>query len=366
MSDTVPPDDPQVPGRRPRRWRRWVIVTLSVVLVAVLGVGGFAAWSVTNALSGIPRENLMPDGSGDTAATPADQTPNLGVPDAGSASANPDDEAGTIESGTADPNGTLNAGRPDLGASGSLNYLLLGSDSRGSDQGRSDVMILAHVSPARDKVYLISFTRDMWVTIPGRGSAKIHAAYSYGGVPLAVRTVENLIGTRIDHAVKIDFNGFAGLTDALGGVTVNNQHATEGYPQGEITISGQAALAYVRDRKHVPGGDLGRAERQRAVVTAILSKVLSADVLANPAKFNDVASRLGGFFTVDSGLTNDVIFQTATSMRVTGAGDIVSLQAPIAGFGRSNGGQAINLVDWPKMKELADAIHAGTMSSYRG
>ena len=69
---------------------------------------------------------------------------------------------------------------------------------------------------------------------------------------------------------------------------------------------------------------------------------------------------------MDSGLTNDVIFQTATSMRVTGAGDIVSLQAPIAGFGRSNGGQAINLVDWPKMKELADAIHAGTMSSYRG
>lgn len=356
--------------QKKRPLSRALIGALAVVLIAVLGLGGFYAWSVNQALTAMPREDLMPDDSPLPVDADVDQTPNLGVPEGGEAPTTEGDIPPTnedfpsIEGGVADPGGSINPGRPALGAPGSLNYLLLGSDSRGSDRGRSDVMILAHVPPGHDKVYLISFTRDMWVTIPGRGAAKINAGYAYGGVPLAVRTVENLIKTRIDHAVMINFTGFSGLTKALGGVTVTNKHATPGYPQGRITVSGDEALKYVRERYNVPGGDLGRAERQRAVVQAILGKMLSADVLANPAKFNRVVGQLGQFFTVDAGLTNDKIVSTATSMRIGGTSDIVSLQAPVAGFGRSRGGQSINLVDWPRMRALADAIRTGAMGSY--
>lgn len=352
--------------RRPA-WRRLVITGVVLVLVAAVGVGGFYAWSVNQALSGMAREDLMPDDAPLPEDVELDDSPNLGttgVPEDTPETGETSDP--TIEGGVANPSGALNPGRPGPGAPGSLNYLLLGSDSRGrGDRGRSDVMILAHVPPARDKVYLISFTRDMWVTIPGRGASKINAAYAYGSVPLAVRTVENLIDTRIDHAALVDFDGFMGLTDALGGVTVENKHASPGFPKGRVTLQGEKALSYVRERYHLPRGDLDRAERQRLVLEAMMGKLLSADTLANPARFNAVIGRLGSFVTVDSDLGNDTIVATAASMRLTGRGDVVSLQAPIAGFGRSRGGQAINLVDWPKMRSMADGIKNGTLASYR-
>ena len=69
---------------------------------------------------------------------------------------------------------------------------------------------------------MMSIMRDNWVEIQGHGEAKINAAFSYGGLPLAVNTVENFIGARIDHVALIDFESFKGLTDSLGGVTVHN------------------------------------------------------------------------------------------------------------------------------------------------
>ena len=133
------------------------------------------------------------------------------------------------------------------------------------------VMVIQETSvqPGRDKVHIVSFPRDMWVDVPGRGFAKINAAYAYGGEALATRTLESLVGVRMDHAAKIDFEGFTGLTTELGGVTVDNKIAseTQGYawPKGEVTIQGEEALVYVRQRYGMPNGDLDRAERQRAV-----------------------------------------------------------------------------------------------------
>ena len=356
-----------MPPKKKPTWHRVLLASLVVVLVAGLGVGGFYGWSVNQALTGMPREDLMPDDSPLPDDPDLDTTPNLGT-QADEASPNEEPEGHTadptIEGGVAEPGGQLNPGRPGPGAPGSLNYLLLGSDSRGTDRGRSDVMILAHVPPSRDKVYLISFTRDMWVTIPGRGAAKINAGYAYGGVPLAVRTVENLIGTRIDHAAVVNFDGFIRLTDALGGVTVTNRHGTPGYPKGEITLRGDKALGYVRERYNLPRGDLDRAERQRAVLQAMMGKLLSPETLANPARFSAVVGQLGSFVTVDSGLDNGTIVSTALSMRLSGRGDVISLQAPLAGFGRSRGGQAINLVDWAKMRSMAEAINSGRMDTY--
>src|SRR5215210_4690966 len=153
--------------------------------------------------------------------------------------------------------------RPPKTDGESVNYVLLGSDSRvktNAGQGRSDVLMVMHLSGDRKSAYMISFPRDMYVPIPGHGKDKINAAFAYGGPPLAVRTVEGLVDTRMDHLALIDFEGFINLTQELGGVTVHNKYdsVSQGYkfPVGNITVSGDEALAYVRERKQLPHGDL--------------------------------------------------------------------------------------------------------------
>ncbi|WCI08316.1 LCP family protein [Arthrobacter sp. OVS8] len=111
-----------------------------------------------------------------------------------------------------------------------LNILLIGSDSRvnaraaaasgkASDQ-RADALVFIHLPADRRSAYGISLMRDLWVDIPGYRSAKINAALELGGVPLMTRTAEALLGQRINHTVILDFQGFAAMTDALGGVSV--------------------------------------------------------------------------------------------------------------------------------------------------
>ena len=318
------------PRRRRNGFLTWFFAVIGIVVALAMMVGGFFVWRMWSTASDIERTNtLLPSGETDDPERPA----------------------------------------ADASVEGSFNYVLMGSDSRGDgDRGRSDVLMLAHVPPTRDKVYIVSFPRDMWVQIPGRGQAKINAAYAYGGEALATRTLESLVGVRMDHAAKINFDGFMGLTTQLGGVTVNNKHASSvgeySWPKGEVTIQGEEALTYVRQRYGLPNGDLDRAERQRAVVKAILMKMLTLDVLANPVKFNEVMGQLGQYFTVDEGLTNQVIFSTATSMRVNSGDDIVILQAPISGFGTSGDGQSIDIVNEPQLAEMAQAVRTGTMADY--
>src|SRR5829696_4147668 len=182
--------------------------------------------------------------------------------------------------------------RPPKTDGKAVNYVLLGSDSRvktDAGQGRSDVLMVMHLSRDRKSAYIISFPRDMYVPIPGHGKDKINAAFAFGGPPLTVRTVEGLLGTRIDHVALIDFEGFMNLTEELGGVTVYNKHASasRGYrfPAGYLTIKGEEALAYVRERYGLPRGDLDRADRQRAVLQAILAKGLAKETISNPLKF---------------------------------------------------------------------------------
>ena len=176
----------------------------------------------------------------------------------------------------------------------------MGSDSRDASDagaGRSDSLMVMHLAADRKDAYLISFPRDMYVDIPGYGKNKINAAYSFGGPQLAVATLEDLLHSRMDHVAIIDFDGFIGLTEELGGVTVMNEHASKSrgytFPAGKITIKGDEALAFVRERYELPNGDLDRAERQRLVVKAILEKGLSPETIRNPAKFTGFVSGRG-------------------------------------------------------------------------
>jgi LCP family protein required for cell wall assembly len=250
-----------------------------------------------------------------------------------------------------------------------VNYVLMGSDSRSGDssQGRSDVLMVLHLSVDRKSAALISFPRDLYVSIPGHGKNKINAAFAFGGTPLTVRTLEGLLGTRMDHVALINFEGFIALTEQLGGVTVNNPHASvsQGYnfPVGPVTVSGAQALAYVRERHQLPRGDLDRAERQRLVTQAVLKKGLSKQTLMHPVEFNSFVGGLAKQVTVDQDLSMAEMRKTALSVRVS-PDDIESLQAPITGFGTSPSGQSIDVVDKSQMKELAAALKNDRMNDY--
>jgi polyisoprenyl-teichoic acid--peptidoglycan teichoic acid transferase len=253
---------------------------------------------------------------------------------------------------------------------GTLNYVLLGSDSRdpgNEGNGRSDTILVVHLNAKRNKAYIISFPRDMYVNVPGYGRNKINAAYSFGGTPLAVRTLEDLTSVRMDHVALIDFEGFIKLTEDLGGVTVTNKTTFSAhgfhYPKGKITIAGEEALWFVRERKLLPGGDLDRAENQRNVIKAIVQKGLSVQMLSDPATFINFVGKVAKHLTVDNDLSDEEITRTVHSLRLTGK-DIELLQAPISGFATTGDGQSIDVVDTAKMAELSRAMKKDKLSEY--
>ncbi len=338
--DAAPPSsEPNEPGAKPRRRapRRWlpiVLVAVAVVLVGALGAGFLYASSIDRSVNqNLQRERVLP------AETPTGK----------GAKPRPTKPPATSPAG------------------GAMNYVLIGSDVANGGVSRSDALMVLHLSADRRSAYLISFPRDLWVEIPLRGRNKINAAYAFGGASLTVRTLEGLLDVRMDHVVQVDLDGFVDLTTELGGVRVYNKHpsVSNGYnfPVGWITVSGEQAKAYVRERKQLPRGDLDRAERHRAVVQAILAKGLSGDTVKNPRRFLAFTSEVAQHLTVDEQLTPQVLRKTALSLRLSPA-DIASIQAPVARFGRSPDGQSIDVVDEAQMKQLAKALREDAMAGY--
>ena len=186
---------------------------------------------------------------------------------------------------------------------GVINILLIGNDSRenGAD-GRSDAMILLSVSSKTKSIYMTSLLRDMYVEIPGYEGNRLNAAYSFGGPELLMKTVEQNLGISVNRYVLVNFQAFANLVDAVGGVELElSQQEVEyvnGYlveynmlldrPQGTdnmdtsvsglVHLNGAQALAYSRNR--YIGTDFGRTERQRKVLTVVIGKLPKA-VLTN-------------------------------------------------------------------------------------
>ena len=175
-----------------------------------------------------------------------------------------------------------------------------------------------------------------------------------------VRTVEKLTGTRIDHVVMIDFQGFVKLTEDLGGVTVPNSTAFSGgghnFPAGNITVSGDAALWYVRERQ--PNERL-RAENQRNVLKAILAKGLSGDVVADPARFTTFLGNAAKRIQVDKTLNDAEIRSTALSIRMKPK-DITLVTSPLAEQPRNG----LYTVDPGGLGLLSQALRKDTMAEY--
>jgi LCP family protein required for cell wall assembly len=252
-------------------------------------------------------------------------------------------------------------------AKGAVNILLIGSDGETSvANGRSDVIILMHITSDRKKVYLVHFPRDMYVEVPGRGKDKINAAYAYGGPQLLIRTLRNLVDVPIDHAAVIGFEGFKAMTDAVGGVDVYAEEAsTEGgtIHVGMNHLDGEEALNFVRERYQLTEGDISRGRREQAFVKALMLKVLSKQTLTNPVRFAELVGAVARNLTVDNALSIADIYSQALAMRDLRSEDIVFVTAPFTGFGRSPKGASIDIVDVAKMAQLSIALRTDDMSS---
>ncbi|HAP4693082.1 TPA: transcriptional regulator [Enterococcus faecalis] len=177
----------------------------------------------------------------------------------------------------------------DLAKQESFSVLLMGIDTGDLgrvDQGRSDTMMVATVSPEDKQTTIVSIPRDTYVEIVGHNTTdKINYAYAFGGAAMAMDTVQNYLDIPIDHYVSINMKGLKELVDAVGGIEVNNDitFSQDGYDFtiGKTTLDGDQALAYSRMRYEDPNGDYGRQERQRKIVEGIARKVLSLNGISN-------------------------------------------------------------------------------------
>ncbi|HFQ0939783.1 TPA: LCP family protein [Enterococcus faecium] len=177
----------------------------------------------------------------------------------------------------------------DLDKQESFSVLLMGIDTGDLgrvDQGRSDTMMVATVSPEDKQTTIVSIPRDTYVDIVGRDTKdKINHAYAFGGATMAMDTVQKYVDIPIDHYVSINMKGLKELVDAVGGIEVNNDltFSQDGYdfPIGKITLNGDQALSYSRMRYEDPNGDYGRQGRQRKIVEGVAKKVLSLNGVSN-------------------------------------------------------------------------------------
>ena len=241
------------------------------------------------------------------------------------------------------------------GASGTpgTTYLLAGSDARddgaiaadGTEGARTDTIMLLHV-PESGPTALVSLPRDAYTEIPGRGPAKLNAAYAWGGPELLVASVENLTGLTVDHYVEVGLGGVKDLVDAVDGVElcldydVDDKKSKLKWKAGCHTVKGKKALAFVRMRYSDPKGDIGRAERQRQLISAVTKKAANAGTLVNPGKqVSLIDSGLGAIRASDgTGIMN--LGQLALAFRaasgeggITGTPPIESLDYRPSGVG---------------------------------
>lgn len=255
-----------------------------------------------------------------------------------------------------------------------VNLLLLGSDGEPTESGqdltsrgsRSDTIILINIPADRDTINFMSIMRDNWVPIPGHGTSKINAALSHGGPALAVQTVESIFQTPIDHVVLVDFDGVRDVTEALGGVTVDNPATFSFYghvvPQGEVTLTGEEALHFVRNRDF-PDGDYTRVENQQMYLTELARKLLSSETLASPLKVRAALDSFAPYVTLDEGLGLPTALGLGVSLRDIRTENIDMFTSPTLGVG-TEGVESVVYPDWGELTEISRHLQEDTLSSY--
>ncbi|WP_083701442.1 LCP family protein [Tersicoccus sp. Bi-70] len=268
--------------------------------------------------------------------------------------------------------------RPEAAGGGVKNILLLGSDTRGSladlnnaagsDQ-RADTIMLIHVPSDGKGMYGMSIMRDSWVDIPGSGQGKINSAMAIGGIPLLVKTLEGMLGTRIDNVAALDFAGFEKLTDAIGGVSVNvpqDFKAIDGltFKAGQQVLDGAHALAFVRERHAFADGDYQRVKDQQTYLKSLMNKMLSPSVLANPGMVSHAVSEFAPYLGVDRSFTSGDVMGLGWKLRSVRGNDVHMFTLPNSGTSFSSDGQSIIVVDEKAVADVGKALRNDTMAQY--
>ena len=177
-----------------------------------------------------------------------------------------------------------------------------GTDEQIGGENRADTIMLVHTDPNLEKAIILSFPRDLWVEIPGRGEDKINASFEGGieggGAGLVAATVHKLTGLKINHVLYVDLAGFQGVVDTLGGVdmcipaenvnTPDGTHRRRARPRSTWSpdarpLPGDQALAYVRTRHlrcDAAAPDFYRIARQQQFLRAVINKLLQPDQIA--------------------------------------------------------------------------------------
>lgn len=186
---------------------------------------------------------------------------------------------------------------------------------------RADTIILIHVDPARKKSFVLSLPRDLRVEIPGRGPDKVNAALAYGGEQLLVDTVQGFTGLTVNHYVQVNFQSFADMVDAVGGVEydfpypIRDTQLKWRFESGPQVLDGRQALMLVRSRhfqEQIDGkwvgdgkGDFGRIERQQEFLLKLLGKVNGAGSVTRVKEFARIAKehmKVDAHFDFDAAL----------------------------------------------------------------
>ncbi|MFD8951500.1 LCP family protein [Streptomyces xanthophaeus] len=299
---------------RPRRRRRILRITLLLVAVLILGAAGAGWWTYSHLNGNIDSVDL--------------------------------DQA-------------IGDNRPQKVVAGAQNVLVLGSDSRAGanadlDHGdvsgaRSDTTMLVHIPEGRAKATAISIPRDTLVTrpeckdgegktVPSQKRAMFNSIYGLGGPACVVKTVEEMSAVRVDHFVEVDFAGFKGLVDALGGVTVTLDKPMTGakgglkLDAGTHRLNGTDSLKFVRTRYgYGDGSDLGRIGLQQQFMMAMLSEIKKQDALGNPARLYKLADAGTKSLTTDSDLASlTALSDFAQSMKGVDPDTMQTIMLPVA------------------------------------
>ncbi|HET6499939.1 MAG TPA: LCP family protein [Amycolatopsis sp.] len=271
---------------------------------------------------------------------------------------------------------------------GDENFLLVGSDTRAGAtndenvgsasevQGaRSDTVMLAHLPADRSGAMVISFPRDLEISRPAcnrfdsgkndytdevvaaEKQVKLNTAYAVGGPRCLTRWMQQLTGLKINHFVGIDFSGFKDMVDAVQGVTVHVDKPIDdsvlGWvisQTGDVTISGDQALSFVRARHVIgdPTSDYGRIKRQQEFIKALMQKAMSHGVLTNPSQLSAFVTAFAKA-TFGDNIGIDQMLTLAQSMKGLDATKVNFTTVPTTGVANSRGNEV--LVD-----SKADAI----------
>ena len=235
------------------------------------------------------------------------------------------------------------------------NVLMVGSDGRANlsaaerkklgtgfaEGARTDSIMILHTGSGDPT--LVSIPRDSYVEIPGHGMNKINAAFALGGPALLAETVEKATGLALDGYLEIGFGGFAELVDSVGGVrmclptAISDEKAHIDLPAGCQVLDGTNSLGYVRARYFDPLGDLGRVQRQRAFLGALMGKLATPANVLLPWRLHTVGTAGASAITVG---TDDGLYGTAKAfqgLRAIASDNGASVTVPVADAGLQTG-----------------------------